>query len=366
MDQPTLSRIVELPLNALLECVLHGGLSLREELYAQVLIAYHQGNLEELDRLRDKITRLDFSDRETLLALLQARRDVRAHQASVKTIAPLLQVEAPEWKGEARFIAALAHAPLKNPKQARALFLDAEHAFLQSGSPKKALKSAFNAVVAETQIDPESKSLVTDYSRLAKRALELQETSVAGQAFQNISRELQKLGALRVALTFIHQAIECLEPEAGSLNLFHALAHRAHVLLDSGLSEEAQLDYERCAAAEFKEIRSALAVLDVLQGKVERFPDELRTALTSTWSERLNFFEGKATPPAKIGDLENTLLAELASGPKTKEELIAVLYGTTLSEDVLENRFKNLLNRVRTRLPELIVLEDGAYRWIDR
>ena len=41
------------------------------------------------------------------------------------------------------------------------------------------------------------------------------------------------------------------------------------------------------------------------------------------------------------------------------------LYGDRLDLEVMENRLKNLLARVRKKLPKLLGLEDGKYRILD-
>jgi tetratricopeptide (TPR) repeat protein len=218
-------------------------------------------------------------------------------------------------------------------------------------------------------VRPETKRLISDYFFVHNKALEVGEKSVAGLALQNISREYQKMGAVRLALKTIQQSIDLLSSEHGSLNYYLSLVHRCQLFFQSGRREEALLDYESCKVASFLEIQGAVEVLKpYYEGSSvpQDLAPEVEKSLTPTWKERtLEPIQISAGESADFTRLESDLIRALSSGPKDKFELMQALYGDRLDLDVMENRLKNLLARARKKLPKLIDLEDGKYKIMD-
>ncbi|MNU07531.1 hypothetical protein D3C72_2531640 [compost metagenome] len=64
-------------------------------------------------------------------------------------------------------------------------------------------------------------------------------------------------------------------------------------------------------------------------------------------------------------DLEERIVALLSSKPRDKYKLIEDLYGDRIEINAAENRLKNLLNRLRKKIPGRIVFENGLYKIAD-
>ena len=55
------------------------------------------------------------------------------------------------------------------------------------------------------------------------------------------------------------------------------------------------------------------------------------------------------------------LLSFVMNKPRSKSEIIDHLYGTEISIIYTENRFHNLLSRLRKKIPQVIVFENEKY-----
>lgn len=64
----------------------------------------------------------------------------------------------------------------------------------------------------------------------------------------------------------------------------------------------------------------------------------------------------------KLGLLEERLLGALRKQPLHRWDLIKLLYPQESNTEILENRFKNLMARVRKKLPGILHCEEGIYR----
>ena len=185
---------------------------------------------------------------------------------------------------------------------------------------------------------------------------------IAGLCRHNMAREYQLLGGLRTALEFENEALELLQAEVGSLNYLQALANRCHILIDLGRLQEAYLDFEKVRLSPFPEMVEASKVIEKILGENQASVAE--DFLTPTWRERLG---QQNREKLALGTLEEKLLHLLARRPHHKFEIIEQLYGTDLPLEHTENRFKNLLLRLKKKISaDTIVFEKGRYSLNER
>ena len=59
---------------------------------------------------------------------------------------------------------------------------------------------------------------------------------------------------------------------------------------------------------------------------------------------------------------ETKLIDLLLTGPKTKDELVNLMYGDKLSYESAENRLRVLISRIRKKNKKLIESSQGIYR----
>lgn len=340
-----LSEILSANLHELLDLHTASPLPEAERFYVDVLIRYLQGDVKRLQELKES------SPSAFMRSIVELRLGIRKRVLSIESLQAFQPHEAPSviWNGEALFVQAMAYETLEENRKARDLYLEASRILTQSDCPRKAVKALLNYVVAESRLDPEKK-LFADYLFVARKADSLGEVGVAGTAYLNISREYQRLSALKLALKYCNHAVSCLEKSTGSLSAMLCLVHRSQLLYDLGRRAEALLDYQKAGACDLPEVQEALKVLDVLQKRRQRKSVKVGE-LTPTWRE--HFEEGRSQNKGRkrpsLTRLEQQVIELISQGPKSKYDLIHALYGDRMSFPALENRLKVLLSRLRQK-----------------
>ena len=178
-------------------------------------------------------------------------------------------------------------------------------------------------------------------------------------ALVNISREYQVIGGFDLALKYVNRALALLDRQRYARSYYLALAHRSHVLLSLDRRVEALEDFKEAQLCTYPDVRTAIASLKaIFDGK--EAPDVPASPVLYSWSERVSEARA-ASGKQKLGQLEERLLQFLSERPRSRWELIEFLYGGKLSPEVLENRFNNTLQRIKKKLPGLIVNVNGKY-----
>jgi hypothetical protein len=83
--------------------------------------------------------------------------------------------------------------------------------------------------------------------------------------------------------------------------------------------------------------------------------------LTAAWRERLQEAREQAASPTELGEVESQLIDFLCGAPATKKEIFQSLYPGLTDPEVLENRLKSTLTRIKKKLPHLIRYVGGRY-----
>lgn len=111
-------------------------------------------------------------------------------------------------------------------------------------------------------------------------------------------------------------------------------------------------------AFELARIRAveAMRLLDRLPQIVDKKKEVILEIVRKSQTET----ERTAPKLELAGDAEKVLEC-LRTGSKDKFELIRYLYGEEINFFVAENRFKNLMHRIRQKCPDLIRFERGSY-----
>ncbi len=316
------------------------------EQYARVLLAYRFGNTLELKKLIPTIKTLQIK------ALAELRLQVRERNIlSLSTVENMTSVVSPLWLGEFYYVLAMAFEVKQDHNQTKNYFLKSYLEFTKIGFTKKAVKALLNSTAAESRLYPDGK-YIPDYQFILENAMSVKEHSVASIALTNISREYQKFGALNVALEYCDRALDLVRAEEGTQQYDLIVAHRAHLLTQLDRHHEVEICIEHLKTSEFLEVKAALEVIQKLTPSKNLLP---------TWAERVN-----ETEALEFGELEETLMQFLANGPKTRSEIIQKLYGDKADPSALENRFFNLLNRIKKKCPGLIYSSRNTYGLSDR
>lgn len=345
-----------------------------ERLYAEALLSYLKGDLERLKNLAREMAGLPrTSDLDVCLRLVRLRLQIRQSTVETGLLDELRSAPCdPFWRGEVAFVLALGFGSRRDFAQESLAYKQAYAAFTAQGCARKALKSLQNHLAAESSLRPNVRFLA-ELLYLFKQARRLREFGMAGLALVDLSREYQKIGALRTALKFANRAVTYLERDVGTIHYYFALAHRCHVLFQLERSVEAMNDYELIRSAPFSEIRETAVTL------VRMFPETLRAstppeeeltfavcAASPSWQERRAKLENERLRISQcFGELTEKLIFFIGEQPRTRDEIISNLYGNRLDFLILENRFKNLLARVRKKAPGLIIFHNGTYALAD-
>lgn len=274
------------------------------------------------------------------------------------------------WLGEINFVVGNIYLESKEYENAKNSFRQAYSELNLINAKQKAIKSLFNVLVSESRLNP-SKKLLIDYEFVNRKALEVNEIIVAGLCNLNISRELQLIGSLNLALKYVNKSIDLLKSDMGVNHYYSSILHRCHLLIELERRVEAQLDLEEARLAPFHSIQEAVKLLEVLyKNKFQLAEIENSTVhinenkLDPTWKGRLKDFISQKKI-SKLSDLESLMIESLLNSPKTKNELIELLYGNQIDYSASENRFRVLLSRFKKRHPGLIIQNDKSYRISD-
>lgn len=333
--------------------------SLPEKLgfYARALSYYLQGDRERLRELAVLSSGCPHID-----ALVAARLKIRERAIVIEDL-QLLGALPHVLEGERHFLLAQAHDPLGELAQVAKHYSLAAKIYREQGCPKKAARSDYNAIVADSRRLPH-KSYVFEYQAVIDQSRRTGDTALEGMALIGIAREYQIQGLFTQALKMAEHAVDLLELERGSIHFGHALLQKAHVMIDLHRESEVLPLILEAEMAPFPEVLAAAKLLRTALDPARVWDRAWENDLMPTWRNRVP----QLTTMAKVGrgteistELEERLLKIVYNGPVDKWDLIERLYPKGGAPLALENRLKNLLNRVRRKYPEKIVCSEGRY-----
>lgn len=330
-----------------------------EGFYVSVLRHYFSGDTDALARLIERVgeSELPLGEKEMLVAVGRGRMAARRRACGEKEIRALREAMPADgpWRAELHYVLALCFESMDRTREMSEAYLRAARELKACGVARKSVKALFNHIAAEHSLHPGRKFLA-EFQHCYREAKRAKAQGTAGMALVNISREYQLIGAFDAALRYVNRALALFGRQRFGRSYFLALAHRAHVLYLMGRKEEAKADYEEALLCAFPDVKSSLETLRaIFSGKQEQ---EEKPVLQS-WEGRVREAAGGLRP--NLGPLEQRLLQHLGEKPRTRWELIEFLYGTSLSAEVLENRFNNTFQRLKKKVPGLIVKSNGKF-----
>jgi hypothetical protein len=326
--------------------------------YADVLISYLSGNIPQLIFLADQLT--EWHD-PLLRTLVQTRLAIREKTVTKEIVQRLqvLSIHDPLWQGEALIIAGFASETIGEYQTAKRLYFESHRSFESIGAKMKSLKALHNYISASSKIETE-RAYFAEFHLIYRKAKAVRDSDVAGTALTNLGREFQKMGALRSALKYSCRAILFLQKTSGTYQHHMALLNRCHVLCDMGRYHDALEDFDIIKNSPHAEVKAGVKALEevITKAKIDNCS---RIDNHPTWLERL----AEERPSEVMTDLEDRMIALLSSKPRDKYMLIEDLYGDRIAIDAAENRLKNLLNRLRKKMPGKILFDNGFYKIAD-
>ncbi len=372
MGELNILNILEATADELEEAIHRLEASGSEAFYAQILKHYLRGQSEEmltlLEGLRPEVK--NDSQWKTVIELSELRLCIRQNKVCEKTLAKAdietLEMETP-WKAETAFTWAMYWDVHRNDPRAKDLYLYAQKLFLECGLRKKAAKSFQNSVAAESRINP-SRRLIPEYHCAAQMAKDAKDYGTAGTALSNLSREFQLMKAPHVALKIVNEALEYLRLSAyGTYQFYNALCNRCHLNIELEYFNAAIMDFEEASAAPFVEVKAQLGVLQKWIEEIGYKPEVKKDSveekhLRPRWAERM---DKASLEQNKLSELEAQLVHILLEGSQDRHYLIEKLWGTQSDFFALENRFKQLVHRLRKKEPTLLGFKEGKYFLLD-
>lgn len=330
----------------------------RQLFYIRILKSFYRQDHEGIHQLMAQYQTW-LEQNPDLKVLCELRYCLRKGAFQVQDIQNICKTFAPTanslFKAEISFVAASAHQMKEDYLNSEILYLEAGAICELNGAIKKSLRALLSAIAAYSCSKPESR-LFAEYMNLYKKACAASEYLTAATALINISREFQRLNGLSIAREYATQAITLLQEHAlGSREYGLGLVHRAHLHLEENNLAAAKQDLTYALTISHVEVQSACGAI---AGKFNLNLNHLTsTQILPTWKERL--LDSKTSQP--LSKLEAQIIMLLSEGPRTKFELMDELYGDLIDHESKENRLKNLLSRVRSRLPNLILFQDQKY-----
>lgn len=372
MGELNILNILEATADELEELLLQLESSSPDAFYARILKHYLRGQAEEMTALVDSVS-FDIKENSSWKIVLElsklrllVRRNLMCEAPLARAEINALNIET-HWKAEVAFVWAMYWDVHRNDPRAKDLYLFAQKLFLECGLRKKAAKSFQNSVASESRINPERR-LIPEYHCAAQMAKEAKDFGSAGTALSNLSREFQLMKAPHVALKIANEALEFLRLSAyGTYQFYNALCNRCHLNIELEYFNAAVMDFEEASAAQFIEIKAQLGILkkwlDELGLKSEIKTDSVaQKHMRPSWVERV---DKVSTDQAKLSELEAQLVHILLEGSQDRHYLIEKLWGTQSDFFALENRFKQLVHRLRKKEPSLLGFKEGKYFILD-
>lgn len=326
--------------------------------YIRVLIAYNRQDANAIASLLQRL-QSGLGSFEAVAEVAKMRLQIRFGSidlVQIQSALKFLKANAviPLFKAEALFLSGTAYLNYGLYAESENLFKEASVIFQLALANKKALRSSLCALAAYSCAHPQSR-LFYEYTEIYNQCIEGEEYLSAATALVNISREFQILGAQSVALDYIDKAIQLFEKkDRGSREHGLALAHQSELYFEQGLKSQGHSSLLFAISVGNKDVQSACQVVaDQYQVNLKTLPFE---STLPTWQERAT--EGQQVV---LSPLESQLIQLLSQSPKDKYELMDQLYGELINFESKEGRLKNLLSRLRTRYPDLIVLREQKY-----
>jgi tetratricopeptide (TPR) repeat protein len=325
--------------------------------YCEALRAYLKGDAFQFLECKNNIP--DLTGKEVLKNIAELRFEMMSGKVQQETINNLLEVSRSHslYYGEALFTVALAYCQLHKNEEAFEIFAQAHDELLKIGASYKALKASLNRVSLLTRMNPKENG-IAEFLHVAKKAKELKSRQIEGFCYLNTSRAYQLAKLNQSALHYTNLAVQALEAEAGSKDYFMALLHRGILYYEMKDLKNAKLELEKVLIAPFLEVKEGAKVLANLIAGKELYPvDEF--LITPSLKKEVLEYKQKQNPV--LGDHEFLLVKRLFNSPLSRYEIIEAIYPQNIPISSLENRLKNLLNRMRKKYPGLIKNKNGRY-----
>jgi tetratricopeptide (TPR) repeat protein len=350
--------IYDLQLEELQELLQRVRLFPAQRIYIEALVSYSLRDLEGL-RNAHQLAELLPSDLPERLDVLEALR-LRIAILERSPVRKTSHRGTPEWSGEIHFLTAKHLEVIGEFKEAILHYLDAEKLFDQTQSPKKALKSAFNARVLRGKSESAEKELHTLRS-LMDRARDAGDSGVHFAAAQNLAWELGLIGAFSVATSALSEVLEFNASSESTADSIQARILLCDYLYALKLIPEAKLEKERCIAADPGAAEITLNLSErywsLEKGKIELPSQTLPFPWNERWAQRLKV----DSPPKALTPQECKIIEVLLQGPLPRDPLITALFGTQAVASVELTRFYSILKRLRKKIPGLLTFKDELY-----
>jgi hypothetical protein len=339
-------------------------------MYAQAVSYFMSGDNERLGMLdRDvehQLVSVDSKMKSDLRSLISFRLKIRLHSVTVESLQKIQQLSFEDvLDAEKYFLLGRAWESLGDDVQGAPCSMQAAAIYKRCLCPKKALRAFYNSIVADSRVFP-YKNFISEYQAVIEMSKQVKDMAFAGMAMTMLSREYQIVGLFEKALATVEEGLQSLESERGSLHFFYALLQKAHLILENGKTDHAKNILLETQMASFPEIHATKRFLECLMdpGKIWSREDEKH--LVPSWRERLPQIIGRnlkveSNQTIEVTMLEERLLKTLWSGPVAKWDLIEKIYPNESDALALENRFKNLVARVRKKFPGVLQFHDGQY-----
>ncbi len=359
LNTPNSVFLIEANLNEIIEAMMFKDLSDFEKAFAQIQIFYLQSQIDKLKNLNFEDSNLSPFELMYLTELKSIRIALREKTLTKQQIQSFISISSREspYKGDSLFVAAMGFETINDQIAAKQMYQLAAQELNAIGAYRKALKAFHNFVAAESRIHPESNNTV-EWHMIYKKARKLKDRVCAASALNNLAREYQIMGSFKTALKYSTKALSLMGENKNTLNYFLTLLNHTHILFDLNSRSDALVAADEILASSHIEIKSALMVL------AEKYQFNLNQktldhpVLLPTWQERL-----KSSPKLDmyLTDLESKVIDLLSKQKATKHDLIELLYGQNIDYESAENRLKNLLNRLRKKIPDKILFSEGFY-----
>jgi hypothetical protein len=241
---------------------------------------------------------------------------------------------------------ALAFDVVPDAAMAEIWYRRAHHLFDECGFKRRSAVAFFECVRCKTQLSP-NENLMGEYQDAYRMAMMIDDRKMASLCLSRLAHDYQIAGAKLTALKCAQEAVRLVETSRSSLEFHKGVFARFSILLELDRQSEAQRDMNFLKKSEYAEIHASLKPLGiVIEGAaVADQPVEATEASVANL----------------LSPDEERLVKLLTERPQDRFHLAEALYGSALDVETLENRLKNLLVRIKKKMPGSIEVIDGKY-----
>lgn len=267
--------------------------------------------------------------------------------------------EIKEALGEILFYIGLGWIYVSKIDKALETFVKSEQLLNIIGAYRLRVSVQYNVLHCQSLLY-ESKNFTTAFSFLSQEALKYSNYNVYAVIESRLSEQFTLRGDFETALMHANKSIENLEQRTYGRDYYFARLNRAYINLLLSRKEVSLTEVKEVLIAPFEDVN---LVAFNLKYVLLQIPIDLSklSKLDKKWQKRFEALLQCKPKSNSLSPIQTTVLEKILHRPMNKYDLIGEIYKSKDNIIVLENRLKNILNKINKKYPKLVNCKSGSY-----